>query len=69
MEQATQKVIDFVINNKVKARKGFICVDGRYKAGYETAGMLARPGGNFRGDYGFISFKEKIRFNSRSDCG
>jgi hypothetical protein len=60
MEQATQKVIDFVINNKVKARKGFICVDGRYKAGYETAGMLARPGGNFRGIMVLLALKKKL---------
>lgn len=56
----TQKIAEFVKNNRVKAKKGFICVDGRYAAGYATAGMLARPGGNFRGIMVMLALKKKL---------
>jgi hypothetical protein len=55
-----EKITEFVKKNRVKAKKGFICVDGRYEAGDETAGMLARPGGNFRGIMVLLSLKDKL---------
>lgn len=56
----TQQVVDFVKNNRVKAKQGFICVDGRYPAGDKTAGMLARPGGNFRGIMVLLALRKKL---------
>ncbi len=53
------EVVNFVTNNKVKAKKGFVCVDGRY-CGEEFAGMLARPGGNFRGIMVLLALRQKL---------
>lgn len=53
------QVLEFVKNNKVKAKEGFICVDGRYKSPF-YAGMLARPGGNFRGIMVLLALREKL---------
>lgn len=55
-----QNITEFVKNNRVKAKKGFICVDGRYAAGYSTAGMLARPGGSFRGIMVLLAIRKKL---------
>jgi hypothetical protein len=52
-------VVTFVSSNKVRARKGFICVDGRYDA-TKYAGMLARPGGNFRGIMVLLALRKKL---------
>ncbi len=59
-DQNLNQIIDFVKANKVRAKKGFICVDGRYSSGYETAGMLARPGGNFRGIMVLLALRKKL---------
>ena len=52
-------VVSFVTANKVPSRKGFICVDGRY-CDKEFAGMMARPGGNFRGIMVLLALREKL---------
>ncbi len=56
---STDDVITFVERNKVRAKKGFICVDGRYD-NEEYAGMLARPGGNFRGIMVLLALRKKL---------
>lgn len=53
------QVTNFVNRNRVKAKEGFICVDGRYKSPY-YAGMLARPGGNFRGIMVLLALRKKL---------
>lgn len=53
------KVTEFVNRNKVKAKKGFICVDGRYPKG-KYSGMMARPGGNFRGILVLLALRSKL---------
>jgi hypothetical protein len=53
------QVLDFVSRNKVRAKKGFICVDGRYSSP-KFAGMLARPGGNFRGIMALLALRKKL---------
>lgn len=50
-------VKDFVIKNRVPAKKGAICVDGRYSPKY--SGMMARPGGNFRGIMTLLALRKK----------
>lgn len=55
----TDQVLEFVKRNRVKAKPGFICVDGRYKSPF-YAGMLARPGGNFRGIMTLLSLRKKL---------
>lgn len=54
-----EKVTEFVIRNKVKAKRGFICVDGRYSSD-KYAGMMARPGGNFRGILVLLALRKKL---------
>lgn len=53
------EVEDFVTRNKVPVKKGFICVDGRYKSP-QHAGMLARPGGNFRGIMVLLALRKNL---------
>lgn len=54
-----EDVENFIRRNKVIAKKGFICVDGRYKSP-QYAGMLARPGANFRGIMVLLSLRKKL---------
>jgi len=54
-----QAVLEFATLNKVRAKKGFICVDGRY-SDPKYAGMLARPGGNFRGIMALLALRKKL---------
>lgn len=53
-----EELKEFIKRNKVKAKKGFICVDGRYSDKY--AGYLARPGGNFRGILVLLALRKKL---------
>lgn len=55
-----EEVSRFVKENKVAAKKGFVCVDGRYDA-HKYAGMLARPGGNFRGLMVLLAMRKKLK--------
>lgn len=55
-----KEVTKYVKENRVKARKGFVCVDGRYKPNDDTSGMLARPGGNFRGIMVLLALKDQL---------
>lgn len=59
IKATSDDVVSFVTNNRVKARKGFICVDGRYDSA-KYAGMLARPGGNFRGIMVLLALRKKL---------
>lgn len=63
MAQDIQQVIDFVKRNRVKAKEGFICVDGRYHLA-DHAGMIARPGGNFRGIMALLALKDKLHLTT-----
>lgn len=58
-EENINQILEFVKNNKVKSKDGFICVDGRYKSNF-YAGMLSRPGGNFRGIMVLLSLRKKL---------
>lgn len=58
--QQDAEVLDFVIKNKVRAKRGFICVDGRYAPG-KYSGMLARPGGNFRGIMVLLALRKRLK--------
>ncbi|MBI2601226.1 hypothetical protein HYW42_04680 [Candidatus Daviesbacteria bacterium] len=53
------EVIDYVRQNTVPSKTGFICVDGRYPAKY--SGMLARPGGNFRGIMTLLALRKRLK--------
>lgn len=59
MSVKTEDILDFVQRNKVRSKKGFICVDGRYWDP-KYAGMIARPGGNFRGIMALLALREKL---------
>src|SRR5438552_1915100 len=54
-----EEIVNFAKRNKVKAKKGFICVDGRYGSP-KYSGMLARPGGNFRGIMVLLAMRRKL---------
>ena len=55
----TEDILQFVTKNKVRSKRGFICVDGRYAPG-KYSGMLARPGGNFRGIMVLLALKKRL---------
>ncbi len=59
MDSDLVKIKEYVLKNKVPAKQGFICVDGRYPKGSEFEGMLARPGGNFKGILACLALKDK----------
>src|SRR5689334_5769157 len=54
----TQKIVEYVKKNRVPAKDGFVCVDGRYDEA--QAGMLARPGGNFKGILVLLALRKKL---------
>lgn len=59
MNQDINSVLEFIKRNRVPVKEGFICVDGRYKSPF-YAGMLARPGGNFRGIMALLALRKKL---------
>ncbi len=58
-ENNFKEVKSFVLKNIVPAKKGTICVDGRYAPKY--SGMMARPGGNFREIMTLLALRKKLK--------
>lgn len=56
-----EEVTKFVSKNKVMAKKGIVCVDGRYSSKF--SGMMARPGGNFRGIMVLLALRKKLKLS------
>lgn len=57
------QIINYVNKNKISAKSGVICVDGRYKKGEDTAGFLARPGANFRDIMVLLALNDRINLS------